>query len=799
LSYQIRFRRGTASEWAASDYILADGEPGYDTTNDKFKVGNGTDAWEDLPETVGEPGEPGEPGEDATTPVYTTEADLKGAPNGWAVINVTDPTDWPTIYGYANGISPVRVTGWVDGEYAGKQITIYKDPETAFVWAGETSPEEPWVWGPLERLAPLMDPDPNQEEVVHGFKPHNLVKIPWDGVLKWVEAAPSGTIVYTTEAELQAADPGWYVIEVANETDWPVLGPMFAGGSFPVRITGYDDGAWANRYIEIFSTPEQQVRFWEAYNSEPGGPLIWLDPRWLPLPMQAPDNPDPASGVWTLGLSPGGSSDPYWMRAWGEYDEFPEEGPNTSSSTPRYSYGGQLFANDPVGERDLVNKRTMESVVPIFHTGIGAPADSVGSEGNWYLDTEANILYGPKRGPMTVQPFLLSGTQAAVNATTEYYVGNKFTVATPGNVVGFRLMGFSTISGPSARLYDAANLAGDPLGYGTVPYGAIVPGQFIEVLFDTPPVAVTPGITYALSYDSYGLEPYSAGGMPIASDQVTLTTGVRSSGGGYVADTDVAGNHWIEPIFESATVEYWPVALVGASGEGGLTVYTTTAELDAVTTNEVGFIKLEWQSGMTPFANSAIGSYFGALPTGFSPYISGYVKVTTTITDGEANGDLDTLDRYAQLSQLAEFTYGNKFASWARISGSLGTDLDWSNVTWYPWALLPSPPAAMLNGEVVTDAAVSVSSAVQTTERKRAFLMNSASPQEVRVNPSYGTGFLGAHAKIVRLGTGAVSVVASGGATLMNPFGVNTLRAQGSVAYLTLIGDGAWLLSGDIG
>jgi hypothetical protein len=45
---QIQYRRGTASEWTAANPTLALGEPGYETDTGRAKVGNGTDAWNDL-------------------------------------------------------------------------------------------------------------------------------------------------------------------------------------------------------------------------------------------------------------------------------------------------------------------------------------------------------------------------------------------------------------------------------------------------------------------------------------------------------------------------------------------------------------------------------------------------------------------------------------------------------------------------------------------------------------------------------------------------------------------------------
>lgn len=41
----LRIKRGTSAEWAASPYVLASGEPGYDTTVRRMKVGDGVNQW----------------------------------------------------------------------------------------------------------------------------------------------------------------------------------------------------------------------------------------------------------------------------------------------------------------------------------------------------------------------------------------------------------------------------------------------------------------------------------------------------------------------------------------------------------------------------------------------------------------------------------------------------------------------------------------------------------------------------------------------------------------------------------
>lgn len=45
---RIQLRKGTASSWASTNPVLASGEPGYDTTNNILKIGNGVTSWSSL-------------------------------------------------------------------------------------------------------------------------------------------------------------------------------------------------------------------------------------------------------------------------------------------------------------------------------------------------------------------------------------------------------------------------------------------------------------------------------------------------------------------------------------------------------------------------------------------------------------------------------------------------------------------------------------------------------------------------------------------------------------------------------
>ena len=45
---RIFLRRDTAANWSSENPVLSEGEPGFDTTNEILKVGNGTTPWNSL-------------------------------------------------------------------------------------------------------------------------------------------------------------------------------------------------------------------------------------------------------------------------------------------------------------------------------------------------------------------------------------------------------------------------------------------------------------------------------------------------------------------------------------------------------------------------------------------------------------------------------------------------------------------------------------------------------------------------------------------------------------------------------
>jgi len=45
----LQLKRGTASRWSELNLVLAAGEPGFVTDENRLKIGDGTTAWNDLP------------------------------------------------------------------------------------------------------------------------------------------------------------------------------------------------------------------------------------------------------------------------------------------------------------------------------------------------------------------------------------------------------------------------------------------------------------------------------------------------------------------------------------------------------------------------------------------------------------------------------------------------------------------------------------------------------------------------------------------------------------------------------
>ena len=78
MTTRIKLRRDTAANWTTANPVLALGEPGYDTTNNKLKVGNGTSTWAQLSYLTDATGTVGATVLDALTDVVITGTPTNG-------------------------------------------------------------------------------------------------------------------------------------------------------------------------------------------------------------------------------------------------------------------------------------------------------------------------------------------------------------------------------------------------------------------------------------------------------------------------------------------------------------------------------------------------------------------------------------------------------------------------------------------------------------------------------------------------------------------------------------------------
>jgi hypothetical protein len=111
---KIRFRRGTAAEWASANPILEDGELGFIKDNNSFKIGDGVTAWNDLTQTFGN--------------TYASQTDLTDAlsslevPDMWP--EYPGETIFPMTPGYPNPAAIMPTTVWYSAFYLPKTVTI---------------------------------------------------------------------------------------------------------------------------------------------------------------------------------------------------------------------------------------------------------------------------------------------------------------------------------------------------------------------------------------------------------------------------------------------------------------------------------------------------------------------------------------------------------------------------------------------------------------------------------------------------------------------------------------------------
>lgn len=113
---QIQIRRGTAAQWTSANPILASGEFGYETDTGKFKIGDGTTAWNSIAVLNGVTA--------SSTDTFTNKT-ISGASNTLSNIGNSSLTNSAiTINGTAVSLGgSISLPGDIEGVTAGTGLT----------------------------------------------------------------------------------------------------------------------------------------------------------------------------------------------------------------------------------------------------------------------------------------------------------------------------------------------------------------------------------------------------------------------------------------------------------------------------------------------------------------------------------------------------------------------------------------------------------------------------------------------------------------------------------------------------
>lgn len=202
-------------------------------------------------------------------------------------------------------------------------------------------------------------------------------------------------------------------------------------------------------------------------------------------------------------------------------------------------------------------------------SGVGPPSDVLGASGDFYLDTESDILYGPKAlGP----GYLISASATpAVSQPGDYRLANTFKLLGAGAINGARFWrnAGSVQTSRSLYLYDDTTQAllatSNPTVEGSGQVG------WIEATFPTP-VAVTANQVFAIAYDEPNNNSYANGaalvGDPLVVSALGAKWAVPAGAPLYPITSSGAFNFFTDLLFQPAGAadEVWPIALQPGGG-----------------------------------------------------------------------------------------------------------------------------------------------------------------------------------------------------------------------------------------
>jgi hypothetical protein len=228
--------------------------------------------------------------------------------------------------------------------------------------------------------------------------------------------------------------------------------------------------------------------------------------------------------------------------------------------------------------------------------------------GQYYLDTNANVLYGPKVAPAatdTVHMAYYTPRSGAFN------LGVRFTVNTPGSIIGLDVYP-TTVVAAGSWVLELWNVGTNTL-LAQVSPTVLTTGQWQTVNF-TSPVAVTTGVTYMASVwvptasdgAAYNNALSVATTSPGGNITLLATGGYYGTASGTMPATSWGNNNGLVAPVWTAGGPTWPVAVYGVPKAG--------ATAQALTKNSATDWDLAWTAAATiPPATTVTGpDAFGA-------------------------------------------------------------------------------------------------------------------------------------------------------------------------------------------
>jgi hypothetical protein len=245
---------------------------------------------------------------------------------------------------------------------------------------------------------------------------------------------------------------------------------------------------------------------------------------------------------------------PVWLA-----DPVPTFGNHAASKQYVDSRGGGTVTN-----ADVAASVAGAPVGSIIRFGTATPTAGIGAVGEFYLDTDDRVLYGPKSGTYGSGVSVVGTTPGfpnSVNASARTF-GMRFTADVSGRVTRLRFWRAASATAVSRRL--GLWNGTDGTKYADVASTADTGSGWITVTLPKP-VPVFAGVTYIVGYDvaAGDLQVYSAVAPVSVSSGLTAGQATNYAGAGYgLTSTNAPGtNYFADIVFEPEVSGAWPVAL----------------------------------------------------------------------------------------------------------------------------------------------------------------------------------------------------------------------------------------------